>query len=279
MPGETVKASAAQVAQAGRTFQEGLGLLGVGRLVAARAALADALNSGALPEDLAEQARRHLAELADRMLFSRHVHPGDPCTFLYTFKPGDRLVRVERKLALHVPERLILRINGIADATKIRAGQSLKMIRGPFHAVVTKGRFIMDIYLQEHGTGRMLFVRRFRVGTGRDGSTPAGLWRVSVGRKMTHAPWTPPPSSNLPQRKVLWGQPGYPLGRMGYWIGLEGAEGNPHTAEDGFGIHGTNDPASIGKASSLGCIRLADGDIDQVYAMLYPKWSKVRLKP
>ena len=61
--------------------------------------------------------------------------------------------------------------------------------------------------------------------------------------------------------------------------GLEGTQGNPYTAEHGFGIHGTHDASSIGKASSMGCIRLTDKDIEHVYAMLYPKWSKVAVRP
>ncbi|MHC4716907.1 MAG: L,D-transpeptidase family protein [Planctomycetota bacterium] len=258
-------------------YGRGVALMAGGRLIEARAALADALNSNALPVQQVGDARKRLVELADKTLFSRRVWPKDPCTFTYTFRPGDVLVKVERQHALHVSERLILRVNRIPDAAKIRAGQTVKMIRGPFHAVISKSRFTMDVYLQERGSERMILVRRLPVGIGKDGSTPLGMWRVSLGRKMMYASWTPPPSSNLPPKRIRWGEEGYPLGRMGFWIGLEGIEGNVHTAADGFGIHGTNDPSSIGKAASLGCIRLTDDAIEQVYAMLYPKWSKVKV--
>jgi lipoprotein-anchoring transpeptidase ErfK/SrfK len=43
-----------------------------------------------------------------------------------------------------------------------------------------------------------------------------------------------------------------------------------------YGIHSTNDPASIGKEGSLGCIRLNDVDIELVFSLLYEKWSTVR---
>jgi len=196
-------------------------------------------------------------------------------------RSGEVLVRVERKLELHVPAQLMLKINGIADAGAIQAGQTLKMIRGPFHAVISKSRFVMDVFLEEPKTGRRIFVRRFPVGVGKDGSTPIGRWRIALGGKMTHAPWTPPASSNLTGKKIQWGQPDYPLGAKGYWISLEGIEndGNPHTREDGYGIHGTNDQDSIGKASSLGCIRLADDDIEMLFAILYEKWSTVTILP
>lgn len=36
----------------------------------------------------------------------------------------------------------------------------------------------------------------------------------------------------------------------------------------GYGIHGTNEPHSIGKAASHGCIRMAKADLEQLYAMV-----------
>lgn len=46
-----------------------------------------------------------------------------------------------------------------------------------------------------------------------------------------------------------------PLGPR--WIGLD---------VKGFGIHGTNHPASIGKSASHGCIRLRNRDIEDLFA-------------
>jgi hypothetical protein len=37
---------------------------------------------------------------------------------------------------------------------------------------------------------------------------------------------------------------------------------------DGYGIHGTNNPASIGQAVSHGCIRLRNEDVTQLYHMV-----------
>lgn len=36
----------------------------------------------------------------------------------------------------------------------------------------------------------------------------------------------------------------------------------------GYGIHGTNEPKSIGKAASHGCIRMAKADLEQLYPMV-----------
>ena len=43
------------------------------------------------------------------------------------------------------------------------------------------------------------------------------------------------------------------------WIGLN---------LKGYGIHGTNAPRSIGHATSHGCIRLRNRDVERLYAML-----------
>ena len=50
-----------------------------------------------------------------------------------------------------------------------------------------------------------------------------------------------------------------PLGPR--WIGLN---------REGYGIHGTNVPSSIGKAASHGCIRLRNRDVEQLFEMVRP---------
>ena len=67
------------------------------------------------------------------------------------------------------------------------------------------------------------------------------------------------------------------MGREGYWISLEGT-GDDTRGLQGYGIHGTNEPDSIGKASSLGCIRLTDDDIELVFSLLYEAWSTVEVR-
>lgn len=274
----TRTATTTQRSDAAALLERGLKLLEADKPIGARSALADALNSGALSSEQADLARAKLAGVVATTLFSTRQFENDPCVQWYQFKTGDVLVNVERQLKLRVPTQLLLKINGIPSANKIQAGQTVKCIRGPFHAVIYKGRFIMDVYLEEPSTKRMIFARRFGVGVGKDGSTPLGRWRVAKGRKMENAPWTPPVSSKLPRRKVLFGQEGYPLGQKGYWISLEGIDGTVYTAEDGYGIHGTADRDSIGKASSMGCIRLVDEDMELVFAMLYEHWSTVAVR-
>lgn len=270
-PAESAGAEAAQ-----KAFQHGTELLAARKLIEARGELSAALFSGSLDDQQARQARNALEDLADITIFSSRIFEGDPYTFQYTVARGELLKDVERYKQLHVPPSIILKINGLRSAESIRAGQTLKFIQGPFHAVISNSRFTMDIYLQRSGLEKV-YVKRLRVGLGKDGSTPTGAWKVALGRKMRNATWYPPPNSGV----TLALQPGdkdYPLGKDGYWIGLEGTD--PNTAGfRGYGIHGTNDPNSIGRAESLGCIRLADPDIDLVFSLLYEEWSTVRVEP
>jgi hypothetical protein len=51
--------------------------------------------------------------------------------------------------------------------------------------------------------------------------------------------------------------PDNPVGTR--WVGLN---------QKGYGIHGTNEPGSIGKARSHGCIRMRNHDIEQFFTMV-----------
>src|SRR5881409_724568 len=50
---------------------------------------------------------------------------------------------------------------------------------------------------------------------------------------------------------------GNPIGTR--WLGLN---------RKGFGIHGTNEPGSIGKAASHGCIRMAKADLEELFTLV-----------
>lgn len=262
--------------QAGEAYKAGLSLVGEGKLVEGRGKLAGALLSGKLPGNLEPKAREALTDLADKTFFSRRLFRDDPYTFAYKLQPGEVLTKVERKLKLRVPWQLILRINRIRDARKIEPADRLKMIRGPFHAVVTKSEYAMDVYLQD------AFVRRFKVGIGAaETPTPEGFFRATLGGKLTNATYTPPASTGKPQIRIFPGQRDYPLDKGGHWISLCGIpeKGNDITDDEGYGIHGTNDPDSIGRPVSMGCIRLSDKDIKLLFGMLYEKWSTVEVRP
>ena len=85
-----------------------------------------------------------------------------------------------------------------------------------------------------------------------------------------------PPASAEVKRIIPPDDPTNPLGE--HWIGLEGVDGDA-VGRGGFGIHGTIEPESIGKAVSLGCIRMHNDDVEFLYGLMLPGRSKVTILP
>ncbi|WP_366923391.1 L,D-transpeptidase family protein [Metallumcola ferriviriculae] len=80
-----------------------------------------------------------------------------------------------------------------------------------------------------------------------------GVYPVAVGK-----PATPSPIGHW-LVKNKWLHPGGPFGTR--WMGLNVPWGS-------YGIHGTNNPASIGNAVSHGCIRMHNKDVEVIYPLL-----------
>jgi lipoprotein-anchoring transpeptidase ErfK/SrfK len=86
--------------------------------------------------------------------------------------------------------------------------------------------------------------------------TPTGEGNVIV--KVVDPTWVPPNSDWARDALPIPPGPDNPLGTR--WIGLSWPS---------VGIHGTNDPASIGYSVSHGCIRMAIPEVERLYEMVY----------
>ncbi len=207
--------------------------------------------------------KEKLSKLSGEWLFSRSIFPQDNLCSRYKVEPGNLLSSIAREYK--VPWEALMEVNRISRPELLKAGETIKVVHGPFHARVYRSSFTMDLYLQE------TFVRRFRVGIGMPGrETPTGLWRVKPGGKMISPKWTDPDTHKTYTAK----DPDYPLGSR--WIALEGISGDAKDRR-GFAIHGTKKPAEIGTAGSRGCIRLYNGDAILVYKLLTPGLSRVEV--
>jgi LysM repeat protein len=220
-----------------------------------------------LPLPMSEQQRafvkERLSELAEKWLFSRTIFPQDRLCGSYKVKPGELLSTIGKQFK--VPYEILMEINKIDSPEALRAGETIKVINGPFHARVYRSTFTMDLYLQN------TFVHSFPVGLGKPGmETPIGLWAVKAGGKMIAPKWTDPISGKTYEAE----DEDYPLGSR--WIGLEGLKGDA-VGRTGFAIHGTKDPNEIGIAGSQGCIRLHNGNAILVYNLLTPGDSRVEV--
>lgn len=258
--GSTVSANTGFLTEA-KAFQDD------GKLLEARAVLNEALQQGTLSPADAEEVKARIRDLNQTIIFTpSRRYRDDPQQSEHTVAAGDSLAKICREL--DVPYNFIARINAVKP-DKIRFGQSLKLIQGPIHAVVSKSRFTMDLYLGGlPGEPGSVYLETYKVGLGEDSSTPTGTWEVSRNSKTVNPAWTNPRTNETFDRD----DPENPLGER--WIGLTGIAGNAVGAVS-YGIHGTIEPDSIGTNASMGCIRLKDGDIDAIYDMLSEGKSKV----
>lgn len=236
---------------------EGKAKIDAGELLAGRKLLNDALIGGQFTGADAVAAKQLIGEANKFIVFSPRRFSEDPWASTYAVANGDKLTKIALKYSL-TPE-LLLQMNGLTDARKLRAGASIKVLQGPFHAVVSKQAFTLDLYLGSPGEKNAQFITSFPVGLGKDDSTPTGTWVVE--QRIPNPKWWG--TRGLPP--IEPGDPKNPLGK--FWISLAGIDGKAE-GQQSYGIHGTIEPESIGKQASMGCIRLRNEDVAVVYSLL-----------
>ncbi len=87
------------------------------------------------------------------------------------------------------------------------------------------------------------------------------IFPIAVGKMLTN---TPTGDYVIVNRQY---NPGGPFGVL--WLSL---------SKQGYGIHGTNNPSSIGKAVSHGCVRMYNRDVLQLADMV-PNGTRVTIRP
>ncbi|MEA2711023.1 MAG: hypothetical protein QOF78_3624 [Phycisphaerales bacterium] len=238
-----------------------------GKLLDARRILNAAITGGQLSDADVKAAKQKLNEINAIVIFSSKQFAEDEYGGTFTVPPGGVLEKIAK--SHDISKELLQRINGITDPRKLRAQQSLKVISGPFNAVVDKSDFSLELWIGEPGAKGAMYVTSFPVGLGENDSTPTGVWAVK--NRLTNPAYFSPRGEGI----TAADDPKNPLGE--YWIGLTGSEGAA-VGQQSYGIHGTIDPASIGKQSSMGCIRLKNEDVAKVFETLVEGKSTVAVK-
>jgi hypothetical protein len=184
------------------------------------------------PDLTAEDTQRLTAMLdglAAAVIYSRRYAMEQP----YTVKPGDTLPAIGQ--AYQVPGELLAKINGIRDPQQLQPGRQLKVVRGPFDAVVDLNRGELILVVNQRYAGR------FAINVGGD---RAQLGEAYVVRDKKALPGASGPCRVLEVADPL----------------------NPQTRQ--LGICGPNAPAGAGQSGTPTNISLGDREIGDVYDIL-----------
>jgi lipoprotein-anchoring transpeptidase ErfK/SrfK len=139
---------------------------------------------------------------------------------------------------------------GVVPERLRRAVVAFNTTEGPGTIVIDTGNTALYYVL---GQGRAI---RYGVGVGREGFTWSGVQTIS--RKAEWPDWHPPAEMIARQPylpRFMAGGPGTPLGARAMYLG-----------SSDYRIHGTNDPSTIGKFVSSGCIRLTNEDVSDLFS-------------
>lgn len=194
--------------------------------------------------------RQALLELSDRVHFGPTPSSG---MTTYTIAKGDVLSRVAD--AHRTEYRFIQRLNKLKN-DRVRVGQRLKVPQAPVTVVVFKKDFELTILF--NGCA----LRVYDIATGKDDRTPEGTF--TIGTKMVEPDWYSPDG-----KVYKYGTEGNILGTR--WLAFENTD-----EHQGFGIHGTKFPESIGTEASMGCIRMRNEEVEELYDLV-PRGTRVHV--
>lgn len=253
---EAAKASPYPADELDKTEAEARALQQRDKLIEARDLLLGLLEDGRALGNRRRGVEQRLGEISIELVVSQRPMPGKTAYFI---KPGDSLSKIAARF--NCPAELIQKANKIANPALIRPNNRLVVLNRPEFAILVDKR---DNTLLLTLGGR--FLKRYRVGTGKFDSTPEGGFIVSD--KIIEPPWWHPDGKVIP-----FGDPENILGTR--WLALE-ASGETAPVS-GYGIHGTWEDSSIGTASSAGCVRMINKEVEELF-MLVPRGTPVTIR-
>lgn len=193
--------------------------------------------------------RAEAIELSERVIGDK----GSTLFKEYKVKRGDALSRIARRFKTDY--RTIKRYSGM-KRDGLQIGQRLRVPKSHPEIVIFKGDFELLIVLEG------CLVRAFDVATGKNGKTPEGSFMI--GTKTVNPTWYSPAG-----KVYKYGNEKNILGTR--WMAFKNTD-----EHQGFGIHGTKFPESIGTEASMGCIRMRNDEVEVVYDYI-PSQTKVRI--
>ncbi|MBP7087720.1 MAG: L,D-transpeptidase family protein [Candidatus Omnitrophica bacterium] len=184
--------------------------------------------------DEIDKIRAEIEKINVAVIFSPVI---DECSQEYTVKPQDALAKIAKAFNTTVE---LIKLSNKLNSDVIRPGQKLKVNTCAFSIVVDKSQNLLFLKRKDE------IVKTYLVATGKDNSTPVGNFKIN--NKLLNPTWFKagaviPPDS-----------PDNILGSR--WLGIDLA---------GYGIHGTTEPDNLGKQITLGCVRMKNEDVEELF--------------
>ena len=179
-----------------------------------------------------------LDDLNIKILFSPMITPD---SLVYEVQKGDTLTRIAKKFS--TTTELISKANNL-KSSNVNLGKKLKISKAKFSIVVDKSQNILTLKSDQD------IFKTYRVSTGKNSCTPVGTFKIT--NKIVDPPWYPSSGGMIPAK-----DPKNELGSR--WLGL---------SKQGYGIHGTIEPESIGKSITEGCVRMKNSDVEELSSIV-----------
>ncbi len=181
--------------------------------------------------------QKKIEDLNIKQLFSPEITPKSE---LYEIKPGDTLAKIAKQF--NTTPELIKKSNNLSS-DKIILGRKLKVWTAPFSILVDKSQNILILKTNEE------VFKTYIVSTGSNNSTPVGTFKII--NKLIDPTWFKAGAVVPP------GSPENVLGTR--WMGID---------VPSYGIHGTTEPKALGKQVTQGCVRMANNEVEELYAIV-----------
>ena len=178
-----------------------------------------------------------LREARFQMLFTKKQ---TDTSLKYEVQPGDSLGKIAKKYGTTI--ELLRKANKIKKDV-VWAGMKLKIEKTPFAVDISIPKNVLWLKQGEH------FVKKYSVSTGATGNTPVGTFKIT--NKIIKPTWY------YDNKVIPAGDPKNGLGSR--WMGFD---------LKGYGIHGTIEPQKIGKPASLGCVRMHNEDVEELFDLI-----------
>ncbi len=189
------------------------------------------------PTAMANTVGQRLGQVSVELILSPILTPE---AVTHVVEPGDTLSKIAKQHRTTV--ELLKAANGL-KSDRIRVGQRLKAMKADFSVIVDKSQNTLTLKQGEE------VVKVYRCSTGQGGMTPSGSFKIV--NRIVDPPWFTPDGVIPP------GDPRNILGSR--WLGFDLAS---------YGIHGTTDPASIGRQVTQGCVRLNNAEVEELFILL-----------